>query len=403
MKPKDMQLLEGIRAGEPLVEFYRQGGTPEDARIGTEKIIGPYFQHRARLQDIPIDLLFPCARGIATIISQGVEPKLDEFLKIYRIAHRRDPAESLRLLVEEQQSIEDALAIFWSLFHLQRDCAPLELEEFLHETLRNVGAILEGLVKPMMLALSRQARLAAGGSAAGTSDNLSFGHALELLERTVADASVLEIRGVRVNQWRNIAQHFSATIEGEDIVCRYGAQTQHLVRLQREQLDSVLVSSMLLFRTLSTAREIFFFDHMHDMHDAGLLPISGPLKQRPEAAFTVLLGGIASQGFTIIHTALTLEWSVLVVQDVSTMPAESRRLHASQFVVPLAKFRPAAMLSVEYRERDGTPSLLVIVPLELIERAKTADDLSLVANEATFIDLKKLSPDEIAQMRPPTE
>jgi hypothetical protein len=203
-----------------------------------------------------------------------------------------------------------------------------------------------------------------------------------------------------VNQWRNIAQHLSATVETDDIVCRYGANNQHIARLRREDLEAVLAESMIFFRALRLARQLFFFDHLEELHASDLLLVLSSMKQRPEATFMVLLAGIASQGFSVVETSLTPEWSTLVVQDVSTLPAEERRIHASQFVIPLADFRPAPMLSVEYRELDGTPSLLVIIPFEVIERSKsTDDDGSLVANEATFVDLKKATPEELAQIR----
>lgn len=396
MKTKDSRLLEGLQVEEPLAEFYRRGGTPELARFGAETLVGPYFQHRNRLSDIPMEYLFPCARGIAKIIRDGFEVTFDELLKIYRSAHRLDPSQSLQLVLEDQQSIQQALAVFWSLFHLDRERKSLDLDEFLHETLRNIGAILEGLVKPMVLALSRQVLLATG--APSGIDQLSFGQALDLIERAGVPQGIFEIRGVRVNQWRNIAQHLSARVQDEHIVCRYGTADQHVTRLQREQLDSVLRSCMHLYERLKTAHEVFFFDHWHDMREAGLLPFASTPKQRPEADLMVLLGGIVSQGFAVIEISQTTKWSSLVVQDVSTMSSDARRIHASQFVVSLASFRPAPMLSVEYRERDGTRSLLTIAPMELIERATAVGDLALVAAEATFVDLKVTSPEDVAKL-----
>lgn len=398
MEARDQRLLDGLRAGEVLTEYYRQGGTPAGARTGSEKLVAPYLQSRGRLSEIPIELLFPMAREIATIVSNGAEDAFVNLLTLYRKAHRHDPTACFRVFLEDQQSLDDSLAVFWSLYHLQRERESLELDEFMHETLRNIGAILEGLVKPLVVASSRQVQLPTLPRQAIAAERLSFGQALQVVGDALPDSSLMEILGVPINQWRNIAQHFSASVQGDHVSCRYGAKEQHVIRLTRRQLDSVLRSSMILFRTLKGSRELFFLDHMYDMRDAGLLPPPDLKRQRPEASFAVCLAAIASQGFAVISTSQSAEWSALVVQDVSNLPSDTRRVHASQFVAPLALFRPAPMLSIEYRERDGTPSLLTIAPLELVERANSTGNASLIAEEATFIDLKNLSPEDLARI-----
>lgn len=109
---------------------------------------------------------------------------------------------------------------------------------------------------------------------------------------------------------------------------------------------------------------------------------------RPEASIVVLVSALASQGFQVVDASFTDKHSQLVVQDISNLEPNMRRIHTTQFVIPLFFQRPAERVTVEYRERDGTPSLRTSASRALMERAKQADDFTIVASEAELTDLK---------------
>jgi len=70
------------------------------------------------------------------------------------------------------------------------------------------------------------------------------------------------------------------------------------------------------------------------------------------------------------------------------MPTDERAIHASRAVFPLAHFFPAPQLSVTYRERDGTPALLVLAPLDTIRRAQEAGSAIVALDDMTLLNLK---------------
>ena len=109
---------------------------------------------------------------------------------------------------------------------------------------------------------------------------------------------------------------------------------------------------------------------------------------RPEASLVVLVSGLASQGFEVVETQHTPAQSRVVVQDLSMLDPNQRRIHSTQFVIPLFHARPADQVVVEYWERDGTPSLRTIASRALIERAQREGDWTIVAKEFQFTNLK---------------
>lgn len=384
MNRRTGKVLDWLEAQQPLADFYRAGFSPDDARVAAERLVAPYVEDRARLPEIPMEVLFPYAREVATAIRYGKEPVLIGAQRIYRATYRRTPAECLRLFIQEENALSEAGSIFWRLFHLERDRAELEFEEFVHETLSVLGTLLEGLMKPRILALSAQVELGAGIPSAS---NKTFGKALDIVATEFPDDRVFELSGVRVNQWRNIAQHLSYVVDAEFAVCRYGSDDQHTVRLSRAQLNGVLMGASHIARALKVARELFFLDRFEELRREGFESQLG--RERQEACLAVIAGGLASQGFALADASIDSSWSNIVVQEMSDLPPEERAAHASQALFPLAEFCPAPMLSVTYRERDGTSALLVIAPLEVVERARESGNLAAALSEMTFVNLKQ--------------
>jgi hypothetical protein len=384
-------VLDHLEDRPPLEGFYREGFTPADARVAAERLVGPYVENRTRLPGVPMELLFLYAQGVATAIRYGKEEALIGSQRIYRSTYRHSPTECLKLFIREQPTLSKARSVFWNLFHLQRDRTELELQEFVHETMNVLGAMLEGVLKPLILALAGQAQL--GMRVQPTT--MTFGAALDLVAEEFPDVGVLNLSGVRVSQWRNIAQHLSYEVEGEAVVCSYGREGQQIVRLTRDQLNEVLLGASHLWTSLKVGRELFFLDRFDELRREGF--DENFEDERVESRLSVLAGGLASQGFVLADACLDASWSKIVVQDMSDMPPKERAVHASQVIFALGEFCPAPMLSVTYRERDGTPSLLVIAPLDVIKQAQESGDLETAGAEMTFVNLKDAPVAELPQ------
>lgn len=279
-----------------------------------------------------------------------------------------------------------ALSTFWSTFHLERDRAELDLEEVVYETLRVLGTILEGLVKPLVLALAAHVQLASGSS---TVHDWSFGKAMDVVVKESGGEGPFEILGIRASQWRNIAQHLSVEVNDERIVCRYGSGNQHVLRVRREQLESTLEKSMSLWRGLRVARDLFFLDHFEELRARHLLQSAPSPALRQEASVAVLAGGLASQGFMLVGAQLDSEWSKIAVRDMSSFPPRERPTHANQAVFLVAELFPAPMISVVYREKDGTSASLVIAERDSIMRARESNNPAAAPGEMTFIDMRR--------------
>lgn len=281
------------------------------------------------------------------------------------------------------------MSVFWSQFHLELDKAVLGTEEFLHECLRNIGSISEGAIKPASKELLHQLRISKGKNPSFQTINaLDFGKVIDELVKESVNPSFFAPWGVQLNQWRNIAQHFSASVQGNEFICRYGRPNQQKeIRLTRSELLEVTRRVLDIFSALRLAGQLFAIDNLREMKMRGLIPAS--LKVRPEMRLLGLVAGLASQGFDVVDFKNDEQGATLIIRDASKLDPNERRIHTTQFAQVLWYYTNAPVVTVEYRERDGTPNFATRATRDLFERIeKEGLPLTTVAEEVEMTDLK---------------
>jgi len=386
MDRRQQRVVAHIANLQPLEALYTEGLSPDDVKAVLLELFKPYSENHDALQHYVVNFLVGDAITLSTIQDSAWAMQLfREALRVHRVAIAADREFSLRMLGERIVEESAALSTYWSQYHLARELEVLDLEEFVHKGMRLIGTMIEGTLKPFLYGLAHQIRIIRGQRPTVQEVNaVTLGNAVELLVQFAPAADYYSLRHVRLSQWRNIAQHFAARVRDNIVICTYqGGRAE--VELTRDELLAVVVDVANSYKALKVAHAIVFFDHLDEMRDGGMLPKPNV---RPEASLTVLASALASQGFRTVDASFTDEHSQLVVQDVSNLNPSDRRFHTTQFVIPLFFHRPAARVTVEYRECDGTPSFRTSATRELLERAQEAGDWHLVARESELSDLK---------------
>lgn len=252
-----------------------------------------------------------------------------------------------------------------------------------------IGVTIEGVIKPYIYAAVHQVEISSGRTPS-LADALrhNLGQALDMLVNA-SSPSTYSVLGVRLSQWRNIAQHFSSSCQGQIVTLTYGSPGKRKsITVDREKLASALASIYHAYRAVKTAHSILLFDNLAELQSMGLSASSSiHTSIRSEAEIVRLTCAIASQGFEIVHFQHSESMLDVAVQDVSELDPDRRRLHASQFVVPLYFIKPATKVVLEYRDKSGRPYFRVTATEELIRRGQQTGDASIIAHEAEFIDL----------------
>jgi len=388
---KYSKIISSIKEHTSLIEAFKAGMTPDEVKSDVINAFSPYFENQGVLEKQAIQLLVPELIEFANILKDGFAIKLFEFaLRAHQGAKLQNRELCFVTYLDWMPVKSEALSKYWSQFHLEVDKEELGLEEFAHECLRNIGSVIEGSIKPYSNELLQQIRNFQGiPTTFEEIDSMDLGKVIDELIRFSYPSSFFVFENVRLNQWRNIAQHLSVIFKDELIVCTYGRpENRKEIILRRESLYVVTQKVFMTFRCLKLASTIFGIDNFDEMHSMGLIS-NEPIKIRAEAEILNLVSAIGSQGFEVIDIQFDRNNAKLIVQDLTSMEPRVRRIHASQFVEMLWQYTNSPLVIVDYIELDGTPNLRAIATAELFERAyKDVEPLKVLAAEVEMIDLK---------------
>lgn len=382
------KLISRIRNGTQFAKAFEDGYKPADIKLGVIDLLSPYFSNKEVLKKGAVNFLMSDAIAFAHLSTNKTAFDLFEYaLSIHKHAYTQDKVACIQTSIEWLPVIYEGLSIYWSQFNLEIDKKNLPDDEFLFECLRNIGAITEGVTKHLIKELLQQQRVANGDYLLkGGTKGIKFGVAVDELLGRSPDKKFFTPEGVRLNQWRNIAQHLSARVEGANYICVYGDPEREIC-LTRTKLYQLTKHIFDLFSGLKLANSFFSFDHMNELIAAGLKPED--IQIRGEMNLLNIVSGLLSQGFEVVDFQVSEQESKLIIRDMTSLDPDVRRIHTSQFVELVWHFSKSKKVCVEYIERDGTPNFSTSAFTELFEKIEKENlDPSIIARESEMIDLK---------------
>ena len=351
------RVLTDIRSGATLLQMIESGLTPQEVKAAVIELLEPYFEHREILEEFALKVLLPETVTVSRLLGDTwALDKLEQCLASHRSAKAANVQASLEACADWTRPTYAGLSVFWSQLHIERDKDTLDLEEFTHECLQNIGSLIEGPTKPYLKELLHQIRISRSEPVAFEQLEAStLGDTVDELIRktTFGDLFAPPPWNIRLNQWRNIAQHLSTEINGNEIICRYGNPPKiREARISRNGLLHVARTLGQVFIVLKLSKTIYFLDNFSEIEALGLIPQNIP--SRPEMLVMNFALAIASQGFELIDFQWNDNESLAVIRDVSEVHPNQRRLHASQFAFLLWQHTQSPRVTVEYHERDNT-------------------------------------------------
>lgn len=391
MNEKTRHLTEGVRKFSPLLQAFEAGYSIEEIRTTAHQALEPEFKNPAVLQRYGIDLLTVEAINISKIKLQPEAHALyAACIEIHRSSLFRDPDRCAQICSYWEQEIGAGLHLYWNSARFEVNKSELPLDEFAFEVLRNIGSLLEATMQPYLRELLHHCLENNGSSQ--TKDGvaaLDFGGVVSRLEAGRLGVNLLRPKpsDIALNQWRNIAQHFSVKTDGTTITCTYGRGGRHTVTFTRSELWSALASLAAMHSAIRTAHTIFFLDH----GDALAVHCKGYTRKDGDLQFQFMVGA-ASQGFEVTALSVTSDCSTAHFQDVTESEATSRGIHASQFVLELWKATRSTRLKIVYSTKAGVAHLWAQALAEDCERVTNGErDMRYLAE---VVKLSLAEPDE---------
>lgn len=353
MNESTRHLAEGVRRFSAVLHAFEAGLTVDQLREVILETLRPEFQNQDALERYGIDLLTVEATNISNL---RLKPKANDLyhacmsLRTSLLSKDHDRCAEVCSLWE--QEIGAGLHLYWNSARLEVNKGDLSLDEFAYEAFRNIGSLLEATTQPYLRELLHIHRQGAANGVASKDDisALDFGTVVAQLEAGPLSADLLRPQpwNLPLNQWRNIAQHYSIASDGATISCRYGKRNRAEIRLTRTELTEALASIFSLHLAIRTAHTIFFLDNgrILSKHCRGFT------RKDSDVQFQFIVGA-ASQGFEVTLLDVTPAFSKAVLRDCTTLEPTARGIHASQFVLGLWQATKSERVRIDYVTKEG--------------------------------------------------
>jgi hypothetical protein len=356
MSERTRHITEGVRKFSPLLQAFEAGYSIEQIKASVYQTLEPEFRNSAVLGRYGIDLLTVEATNVAKLkLQPDAHALYRATIDTYYSSLDKDPDRCARVCADWEQEIGKSLHLYWNSVRLEVDKTDLPLDEFAYEALRNIGSLIESTMQPYLRGLLH---LCLANSRADTTKEavaaLDFGEVVNRLEVIRFGGKLLRPKqfNIALNQWRNIAQHFSFTTDDTSITCTYGRGHKRFISFLRSELWEVLVSLTEMQRAIRSAHTVFTLDES----DALAAHCKGYARKDNDLQFQFVVGA-ASQGFEVAALSVSADCASATFQDVTEGDPTSRGIHASQFVLELWKASKSARLKITYRTKAGVPHL----------------------------------------------
>ncbi|MGC4006009.1 MAG: hypothetical protein QM811_23970 [Pirellulales bacterium] len=351
---KKHRVLSDLANNHPMLIAIKDGITPQQIKAFTIHCFKPYFFNLNLDEDdhVVSSLVSESIRMVriqTDLWSHGI---LNSTLNIYRTSAYSDPEQCFKTFNECWREVEQGVYGFWSIYNLRpKDLIP-ESEDYVFDQFRTLGSLLEGSIQPMLRELLSHSRITKGtdGSMRKIRE-LDFGVVVgELHDNTEMKSCFSpEPWGIRINQWRNIAQHQSFRLQGSKINIRYGKKTKiNESWISVTDLVNVQERIFQIFNSISFARVIFSLDN-HEHFKQG----PDHVTTRLESKLVHLSSLFASQGFELLHIDEDDDNVEAVVRDPSGNISIERAAHASQFLLRIWIYFPVNKIRIQYLYSDS--------------------------------------------------
>lgn len=344
--------LEVVKKFEPYSVLLDAGATPAQVKEAIIALLSPYVADKELLRQLAVTVLANEAACVGQLSSRpDWKSLLDLAFSIRRGAIETNKSKSFETIAAFEVPIKEAQRKYSLQIVFEQSKEGLDNNEYAFEVFRLIGALIESTIQPFVKELYCLSLIGKGLPVdPATVLRADFGKIVDQFEKLLDDSCFLSPPpwNVRLNQWRNIAQHHSYIVRGESIVAHYGkSNPPHHVELSREGLFTLSKELIRRLGALKSSREITTLNHLDELRP--LLPATD---HDAYCIATELGAAFATQGFTLVELAENDGTVVAKFLDTSPSAGPSRHFHCSQFIVPIAQRFPGLGVQVHLQSSE---------------------------------------------------
>jgi hypothetical protein len=345
--------LKTVESFEPFTKALKGGIALAELKESIVDVLNPYVRDKELLWKQAVSVLANEALCIANLnVRTEWKDLLVKSFEIRDSAILKDQLLAYKIICDFELSIREAQRKYSMQILFEQSKDGLNTDEYAFEMFRLIGGLIESTIQPFIKEIYCLAALNAGQNEDTKAViKADFGQVIEQFSRLNCFPGLLTpgTWDVRINQWRNIAQHHSFSVVGEKIEATYGKSSpKKCIALTREELFSLSKELIRRLGALKSSRELTILNNIEELR--GRLP---NVEVDIYSKATELAAAFATQGFTLAGLEEAADVVSARILDVNPSPGNIRQIHCSQFVLPIGARFPQKGIEVTY-EAEGS-------------------------------------------------
>ena len=365
---------------DPYLEMIKEGYSPEDIKMIIEEF-NQFFMNKQVLEKNAIEALLPELINLTKLRQHG--KYYQEFtmcLDMYENSMNVDKEECFKAFANWSLDINKAINKYWIIYNLDKPSENLTLEEYVEIIFKQIGKLIEGLIKPYSFNILNNIYIIKGKKEkVNTFENKDLGTFFEEIIKcnmigklfSIQLDTMSGIKEIKLNQLRNIIAHENYEVDGEIINCfiKNKNKIKDSFSISIEQLKKCFSDVYYTFGSIKLAYSIFFVDNIDEIikYNPDILNI------RVEQLITNTFLKIQSQGFKIIDFVEDNTESKLILKDALCDNEKKRMIHSSQFLFSLWEITKAKSNVIEYLDNTGMLKAIFQLDSNVCERINNGE------------------------------
>lgn len=384
----NQKIIKVLKNATSFSDMYKAGFTPDDIKKCIIDVFDVFFERKDRLYENSTNFLVSDWISISKHLDDSwFMDQLMKCLQTYRMAKLLNTRDCFNVIQELLDSHLESGNCFWRMVLLETNKKDLELQEYVHLVMTDIGNLVEGLIKIHFIeyiAINRLSR----GKRVEIADikSIDLGVILNELIQTTNQPDLFTVASLKLSDWRNIAYHHNYRIIEQKIICSYGPKNNRKdIIISRSELWDILTQIAKVLEIFNLAHKLFFYDNQDEIladFDKSLIGGDG----RTEIWFLTLSSAITAQGFEVIEFETDDDLTKITLREfLHNCDVKARAIHSSQFIYNLWYFSSSKKLIVEYRLQDNSPYLISSSTSDICEKiGNNEEDLSYLAKHVKF-------------------
>jgi len=341
------EYLDSVNSFEPFTRMVQDGHSSEDIKSSVIHLLTPFVQDIDFLEKNAVSLLANEATCIGQLMSKPRwKTLLVDAFEVRNSSLDKDKQKAIDVMANFEPSIREAQAKYSLQIIFENIREDYELDEYAFELFRIIGALIESVIQPflreyyclLLICHDRDFDIASVIKS-------DFGRIINNIEELNSSDSFTKPYpwGIRINQWRNIAQHHSYSVSNDLVLAEFG-KGNNLKNIELEKHELFNLSKELIRRlgALKSSRELTILNYNESIIPA--LPKVESLKNY--GAITELASSFATQGFKMVKFTDEDRQIEATFIDLSEQVTSNRQIHCSQFLVPITTRFPGRNVKV---------------------------------------------------------